>query len=60
MAAIGTDNGNYLLRANRETIVIIAGKRQCPLCHKLVADKPLLGTLHLCLTDEEEAALGIY
>jgi hypothetical protein len=30
---------------------------RCPDCGKLVRDKPVLGSLHLCLTDQELAAL---
>lgn len=30
-----------------------SGKRCC-VCGKLVHDKPLFGTLHICLTDDEE------
>jgi hypothetical protein len=26
---------------------------QCPYCHKHVAEKPILGTMHFCLSPEE-------
>ncbi|KKN77217.1 hypothetical protein LCGC14_0361950 [marine sediment metagenome] len=37
--------------------LFVVGKKlmvQCPICKKIIRiDKPILGSLHICLTDEE-------
>lgn len=32
-------------------------KAMCGYCRKLVRDKPVIGTLHVCLTEEERCAI---